>query len=83
MTKTGLTDDFNRSVNGDAAAGQAILEKYSLEFWNGRWAAPEEMGYPMAAIGSKLFSYMSGQIIYLDYGTTSLWELGELRKKAE
>ena len=37
----------------------------------------------MAAIGSKLFSYMSGQIIYLDYGTTSLWELGELRKKAE
>lgn len=81
MTKTGLTDDFNRSVTGDAAQGQAILEKYSLEFWNGRWASAEEMGYPLVAIGSKLFSYMSGQIIYFDYGTTSLWEFGELKKQ--
>ena len=37
----------------------------------------------MAAIGGELFSRVSGQIIYLDYGTTGLWELGELRKKAE
>lgn len=80
MTKTGLTDDFNRSVNGNAREGQAILEKYSLEFWNGRWASPEEMGHPLVAVGSKLFSYMSGQILYIDYGTTSLWEMQELEK---
>lgn len=84
MTKTGLTEDFNRSVvEEDPAKGQAILEKYSLEFWNGRWATPEEMGYPLVAIGSKLFSYMSGQIIYIDYGTASLWEMNELRKQMD
>jgi NAD(P)-dependent dehydrogenase (short-subunit alcohol dehydrogenase family) len=83
MTKTGLTDDFNRSVNSDPAKGQAILEKFSLDFWNGRWASPEEMGYPLVAVGSQLFSYMSGQILYIDYGTTSLWEMGELRKALE
>ncbi|MBR2188214.1 MAG: SDR family oxidoreductase [Eubacterium sp.] len=83
MTKTGLTDDFNKSVTGDAVQGQAILEKYSLEFWNGRWASPEEMGYPLAAIGSSIFSYMSGQVLYIDYGTASLWEIGELTKAEE
>lgn len=80
MTKTGLTDDFNKSITGDAKQGQAILEKFSLEYWNGRWASPEEMGYPMVAIGSKLFSYMSGQVLYINYGTASLWEIGELKK---
>lgn len=80
MTKTGLTENFNKSITGDAAQGQAILEKYSLAFWNGHWASPEEMGYPMVAVGSKLFSYMSGQILYIDYGTASLWELEELKK---
>lgn len=81
MTKTGLTNDFNKSVTGDSAQGQAILEKYALDFWNGHWATPEEMGYPMVAVGSKLFSYMSGQLIFIDYGTTSLWEMNELSKK--
>ena len=80
MTKTGLTDDFNKSVTGDAAQGQAILEKHSLDFWNGRWASPEEMGYPLVAIGSQIFSYMSGQILFIDYGTTSLWEMEQLQK---
>lgn len=80
MTKTGLTDDFNRSVTGDPDQGQAILEKHALEFWNGRWASPEEMGYPLVAVGSRIFSYMSGQILFIDYGTTSLWEMGELTK---
>ena len=27
----------------------------------------------MVAIGSNIFSYMSGQIIYFDYGITSAW----------
>lgn len=78
MTRTGLTEDFNRSVTGDPVQGQAILEKYSLDFWNGRWASPEEMGYPLVAVGSSIFSYMSGQILYIDYGTASLWEMNEL-----
>ena len=34
----------------------------------------------MAAIGSRLFSYMSGQILYIDYGTASAWEMQELSK---
>ncbi len=83
MTKTGLTEDFNKSITGDAAQGQAILEKISLEFWNGHWASPEEMGYPLVAVGSRLFSYMSGQILYIDYGTTSLWEMENLLKEKE
>lgn len=80
MTKTGLTTEFNASVTGDPVQGQAILERNALDFWNGRWASPEEMGYPMAVVGSRLFSYMSGQILYIDYGTTSLWEMEELLK---
>lgn len=83
MTKTGLTEDFNKSITGDAAQGQAILEKFSLEFWNGRWASPEEMGYPLVAVGSKIFSYMSGQVLYINYGASSLWEIGELQKRQE
>jgi hypothetical protein len=63
---------------GTQAHRQAILEKYSLDFWNGRWASPEEMGYPLVTIGSRIFSYMSGQILYIDYGTASLWEMKEL-----
>ena len=74
-TKTGLTDDFNRSSSptGDAAEGQRYIESIYLDRWNGRWASSEEMGWPLVAIGSNIFSYMSGQIIYLDYGITSAW----------
>ena len=83
MTKTGLTEDFNRSTSpqGDAAQGLAIVEKYYLDFWNGRWASPEEMGYPLVAVGSRLFSYMSGQILYIDYGTASFWEMEAMKKQ--
>ena len=57
-TLTGLTDDFNRntSPNGDAAEGKAVIEKIFLSSWNGRWASAEEMGYPLVAIGSQIFS---------------------------
>lgn len=74
-TKTGLTDDFNRSSSptGDPAEGQRNIEKIFLDRWNGRWASPEEMGWPLVAIGSNIFSYMSGQVIYFDYGITSSW----------
>lgn len=83
MTLTGLTDDFNKSLDGDAAHGKTMLEKYYLSFWNGRWASPEEVGYPLVAIGSKMFSYMSGQIIYTDYGTSSLWDFQDLQESME
>ena len=81
-TLTGLTDDFNRntSPNGDAAEGKAVIEKIFLSSWNGRWASAEEMGYPLVAIGSQIFSYMSGQVIYFDYGMSSVWETGALSK---
>ena len=74
MTRTGLTQDFNASITGDAAQGQAILEKYALAPWNGRWAGPEEMGYPLVVLGSRICSYVSGQILYIDYGTSSASE---------
>lgn len=79
-TKTGLTDDFNRSSSptGDPAEGQRFIEKIFLDRWNGRWASPEEMGWPLVAIGSNIFSYMSGQVIYLDYGITSSWMIDGL-----
>ena len=74
-TKTGLTDDFNRSSSptGDPEEGQRNIESIFLARWNGRWASSEEMGWPMVAIGSRIFSYMSGQVIYFDYGITSSW----------
>lgn len=74
-TRTGLTDDFNRSSSptGDPEEGERNIEKIFLDRWNGRWASPEEMGWPLVAIGSNIFSYMSGQIIYLEYGITSSW----------
>lgn len=75
-TITGLTDDFNRSINAeDPEAGRRLLEKRYQARWNGRWASAEEMGFPMVAIGSQMFSYMSGQVIYFDYGITSAWEI--------
>ena len=81
-TRTGQTDDFNRNTSpkGDAAKGQAVIERIFLNSWNGRWAPAEEMGYPLVAIGSQMFSYMSGQIIYFDYGMSSVWEIGALSK---
>ena len=75
LTKTGLTDDFNRSLTGDPAFGQGVLEDMYLSTWDGRWASPEEMGYPMVALGSKLCSYVSGQVLYIDWGSASEWEL--------
>ena len=72
--------DRNTSPNGDAAEGKAVIEKIFLSSWNGRWASAEEMGYPLVAIGSQIFSYMSGQVIYFDYGMSSVWETGALSK---
>ena len=58
--------------------GKTVIESLFLESWNGYWASPEDMGYPLVAIGSSLFSYMSGQIVYFDYGMSSVWEFEAL-----
>ena len=55
-----------------------MIEGLYLDSWNGRYATPEEMGWPLVAIGSKLFSYMSGQIVYIDYGCASEDEMNML-----
>ena len=36
------------------------------------------MGWSLASIGSNIFRYMSGQIIYLEYGITASWPIDGL-----
>ena len=79
-TTTGLTEDFNRSTSptGDLKEGEEMISNIFLKSWNGYAASPEDMGYPMVMIGSDICSYMSGQLIYIDYGLTSSWTSGAL-----
>lgn len=81
-TITGLTDDFNKSTgNGDMNKGEEIIKNIFLSSWNGYPASPEQMGYPLVVVGSQICSYMSGQLIYLDYGLTSSWKSRALLNK--
>ena len=84
-TTTGLTEDFNKSTspNGDIEEGAKMIENIFLKSWNGYAASPEDMGYPMVVIGSNICSYMSGQLIYIDYGLTSSWTSRALLKNSE
>lgn len=79
-TITGLTEDFNKSTspNGDVAEGEEMISNIFLKSWNGYAATPAQMGYPLVAIGSDIFSYMSGQLIYIDMGLTSMWTSGAM-----
>jgi len=77
-TLTGLSDDFAITTTGDKESGAAAVEMVFLSSWKGRPAQPQEMGYPLAAIGSKIFSYMSGQTIYIDYGLSAHWEVDSI-----
>lgn len=79
-TTTGLTEDFNKSTspNGDVAEGEEMISNIFLKSWNGYAATPSQMGYPLVAIGSDIFSYMSGQLIYIDMGLTSMWTSGAM-----
>ncbi len=79
-TTTGLTEDFNRSTspNGDLKEGEEMISNIFLKSWNGYAAEPKDMGYPMVVVGSDICSYMSGQLIYIDYGLTSSWTNGAL-----
>ncbi|MGG7618083.1 SDR family oxidoreductase [Bacillus coreaensis] len=71
-TLSGLTKDFNLAVSPDGTdkGGEQLMHDFFLKSWNGRPGTPEEMGYPLVVIGSKLCSYLSGQIIYIDFGFT-------------
>ena len=77
-TALDITEAFERQIDGNAEHGRAVIEGLYIDGWNGRYATPEEMGWPMVAIGSKLFSYMSGQIVYIDYGCASVEEMNLL-----
>lgn len=79
-TTTGLTEDFNRSTspNGDLKEGEEMISNIFLKSWNGYAAEAKDMGYPMVVVGSDICSYMSGQLIYIDYGLTSTWKSGAL-----
>lgn len=77
-TLTGLSEDFYVTTTGERDSGAAAVEFIFLSGWNGRPAQPEEMGYPLVAVGSKIFSYMSGQTIYIDYGLTANMELDNI-----
>ena len=74
-TITGLTEDFNKSTSpsGNEKEGEEMINNIFLKSWNGYAAKPEEMGYPLVVIGSDICSYMSGQLIYIDFGLTSSW----------
>ncbi len=79
-TTTGLTEDFNRSTSpkGDLQEGEEMISNIFLKSWNGYAAEPKDMGYPLVVVGSDICSYMSGQLIYIDFGLTSTWTSGAL-----
>jgi NAD(P)-dependent dehydrogenase (short-subunit alcohol dehydrogenase family) len=79
-TTTSLSSAFYESASGtgDAAEGKANIASVFLDSWGGRSAKSYEMGYPLVCIGSDIFSYMSGQNIYIDYGLSSKWTAGAL-----
>lgn len=72
FTETAIIKDFNLAVSkdGSEASGANVMYELFLKSWNGRAGKPEEMGWPLVIFGSDLCSYLSGQIIYIDFGMT-------------
>ena len=54
-TDTGLKSDFGKytSVTGNEAEGLDMIEEIFIRPWNGYWASPEQMGYPLVCMGRK------------------------------
>lgn len=81
-TKTAMTDHFARMMgtDGDLNEGREALE--SVLFYrmgrSGRWGRPEEQGWPLVLLGSKVFSYFSGQIVVMDNTSELFPELDHL-----
>ena len=85
-TKTGLTADFEKATEQSAAlAGfninaKEMIENTYLSEWNGRSARPEEMGYPLVFLGSKMASYISGQDVNISYGKDAYNDIKALQE---
>ncbi len=79
FTSTPLIRDFNAAVSRDGSNESGEREMYNLflKSWNGRPGKPEEMAYPLVILASDICSYLSGQVIYIDFGMT-----GEMDWKA-
>lgn len=79
FTSTPLIKDFNAAVSKDGSNESGENEMYNLflRSWNGRPGKPEEMAYPLVITASDICSYLSGQVIYIDFGMT-----GEMDWKA-
>lgn len=72
FTETAIIKDFNLTVSqdGSEASGASVMYDLFLKSWNGRAGKPEEMGWPLVIFGSDICSYLSGQVIYIDFGMT-------------
>lgn len=72
FTETAIIKDFNMAVSkdGSEASGASVMYDLFLKSWNGRAGKPEEMGWPLVLFGSDICSYLSGQVIYIDFGMT-------------
>lgn len=72
FTSTPLIKDFNAAVSKDGTNESGENEMYNLflKSWNGRPGKPEEMAYPLVITASDICSYLSGQVIYIDFGMT-------------
>lgn len=72
FTETAIIKDFNLAVSqdGSEASGASVMYELFLKSWNGRAGKPEEMGWPLVLFGSDICSYLSGQVIYIDFGMT-------------
>ena len=58
------------SKDDSLESGRNAMYELFLKSWNGRAGRLEEMGWPLVLIGSDVFSYLSGQVIYIDFGMT-------------
>ncbi len=57
------------------------LETMFLEGWDGRYAKPEEIGYPLVFLNSNMASYISGHNLVIDYGLTASSEIDIVKSK--
>ncbi len=81
-TATPLISSFSKGITGgNEELGLKIIEEGMLGGWDGRPAQPEEMAYPLVALGSNLCSYVSGQVLYVDFGEEGNFQITQLRNK--
>lgn len=82
LTQTGLTPDFE-TVPGKTTDGESIIESMFLNGWNGRYATPEEMGYPLVFLNSKVASYITGQDLNISFGQDAFYDIQALDAKVD